>query len=133
MGEFKCHTDREKNRLYIKVRGFFREKDTEFVYRELEDALKNLRTDFDVVTDLSGFVPVSPEAVSALRKGAELVKDSGRRNAVRITGGLVSGMMQFKRVLRPVFDEESVRYAKSTEEADAILDSMILADRENGA
>ncbi len=133
MGDHSCRADSAKNRLYISVKGFFRERDGAEVYKDLESAVRQLESGFDVITDISGFVPCSSEAIDIVRKGAELVKQSGRRNAVRVTGGFVSGLMQFKRVLRPVFDEESVRYAKSIAEADAILDSLGINDVEPSA
>ncbi len=68
-------------------------------------------------------MPGSTKAAEALRIGGELVKERGRRRAVRVTGGIVTGLMQFKRMLGGVFDEdENVRYARSIEEVDEILD-----------
>ena len=123
MGSFQCRADRARNRLYIRLVGFFRGRDVEPSLQALESALAELQPDFDVVTDLSEFVPGSPAAAEALRLGGELIKDKGRRRAVRITGGLMAGLMQFRRLLQSVFDETTVRYAKSTAEADSILDS----------
>jgi len=122
MGSFECRADRVKNRLYIKLVGFFRGRDVEPALEELKRALDEVKPDFDVVTDLSEFVPGSPAAAEALRQGGELVKARGRRHAVRITGGLMTGLMQFQRLLRQVFTEESVRYARTTAEADSVLD-----------
>ncbi len=125
MGSFDCRTDRAKNRLYIKLGGFFKGSDVEPALAKLAAALDEVRPGFDVVTDLSEFVPGSPAATDALRRGGEMVKACGRRNGVRITGGLITGLLQFKRLLRGVFEEESVRYAKSLAEADAILDNWL--------
>ena len=122
MGTFRCHADSTRNRLYLNLVGFFRGRDVDPALAELDAALAKLNPGFDVITDLSQFVPGSPAAAEALRRGAELIKSQGRRNAVRITGGLLTGLMQFKRLLRGIFEEESVRYAKSTTEADLILD-----------
>jgi len=128
MGEFSIHHDSAKNRLYLRLKGFFRGREGEMIYAELETALEQVRPGFDVITDISGFVPGSTEAIAILRKGAELVKSSGRRNAVRVTGGLMSGLLQFKRVLSPVFDEGQVHYATSLAEADSILDALMTPD-----
>jgi hypothetical protein len=122
MGTIECRADRAKNRLYIKLAGFFRGRDIEPAMSELERALAELGPGFDVITDLSDFVPGSPAATEALRRGGEMVKARQRRHAVRITGGLVTGLMQFQRLLKGVFAEDSVRYAKSVAEAHAILD-----------
>ena len=122
MGSFECRTDPVRNRLYLKLVGFFRSRDVEPALAELDAALAQVKPGFDVVTDLSEFVPGSPAAADALRRGGERVKAKGRRHAVRITGGLMTGLMQFQRLLRGVFDEDSVRYTRSTAEADAVLD-----------
>ena len=129
MGSFECRADQNKNRLYIALAGFFRGRDVDPAMEELAAALATLRPQFDVVTDLSEFVPGAPGAAEALRRGGEMVKARGRRNAVRITGGLMTGLMQFQRLLRGVFDEDSVRFAKSTAAADSILDNWP-ADRD---
>lgn len=124
MGEFKVWSDTAKNRIYIRIGGFIREAEAKPAIGVLQTELQKMRPDFDVVTDTSKFVPGSPAAVEALRLGAELVRDHGRRRAVRITSGIVTGLMQFKRVMGAVFDEdETVRYAGSLAEADAILDT----------
>jgi hypothetical protein len=121
-GTYDFRVDRAKNRLYITLSGFFRGRDVEPALAQLEAALRDVRPGFDTVTDLSGFVPGAPGATAALTKGGEMVSAKGRRRGVRITGGLVTGLMQFKRLLKGVFDEEHTRYAKSIQEAESMLD-----------
>lgn len=121
--KYGFRVDRAKNRLYIRLSGFFRGQDVEPAMAELEAALKEMRPNFDTITDLSGFVPGSPAATTALTRGGEMVRNKGRRNGVRITGGLMTGLMQFQRLLKGVFDEDRTRYAKSMQEAEAMLDS----------
>ena len=60
---------------------------------------------------------------AALKEGGEKIRVAGRRRGVRITGGLMTGLMQFQRMLKGVFDEENTRYAKSVEEAESMLDT----------
>ena len=122
MGTIECRADRARNRLYIKLSGFFHARDVDPAMLDLDRALEELGTGFDVITDLSDFVPGSPAAAAALKRGGEKVRARNRRHAVRITGGLMTGLMQFQRLLRGVFEERSVRYAKSVAEAHAILD-----------
>lgn len=122
MGEYGFRVDSSKNRLYVQLSGYFRDDEVAPMLDELSQQLILVRPGFDVVTDLSGFKPGNAGATEALRRGGELVKAKGRRRAVRVTGGLVVGLMQFKRILGSVFKEDNVRYAKSVAEADAILD-----------
>jgi len=124
MAEFEIHSDLAANRLYIRLVGFFREAEVGPVMDGLNAELDKLKPDFDIVMDISKFKPSSPKAAEALRIGGEMVKNRGRRRAVRVTGGIVAGFLQFKRLLSGVFEEdESVRYATSIVEADAILDN----------
>jgi len=123
MGNFEVTADTAKDRLYIRLGGFFRESDVQPTLDALRAEIDRFTGPFDVITDISKFVPSSPKATEALKQGGELVKEFGRRRAVRVTGGIVTGLMQFKRLVGGVFaEDETVRYASSVSEADKILD-----------
>ena len=123
MGSFEVTADTAKSRLYIRLGGFFRESDVQPTLDALRAEVDRFSGPFDVITDISKFVPSSPKATEALKQGGELVKRGGRRRAVRVTGGVVTGLMQFKRLMGGVFrEDETVRYASSVAEADRILD-----------
>jgi hypothetical protein len=93
------------------------------VKNRLDIRLDGFQGPFDVVTDITTFVPGSPKAADAPQLGGGLVERHGRRRAVRVTGGVVTGLMQFNRLIRGAFDEdESVRCASPIAEADRILD-----------
>ena len=122
MGDYDIRADTAKNRLYIRIEGFFREAEAPPIWTELESAIASLQPGFDVITDLSGFKPGLPGVAKSLRKAGELVKAGGRRRAVRVAGKLVTGLLQYKRELKDVFDEETTRYASTVEEAERMLD-----------
>lgn len=123
MGDFDIRADIPRSRLYVRIKGFFREADVAPTLNALRTEVGKFGGSFDVVMDISKFMPGSPQAADALKKGGEIVKEAGRRRAVRVTGGIVTGLMQFKRLIGGVFEEdETVRYASSVEEADSILD-----------
>ena len=121
--KYEFRADRAKNRLYIRLGGFFRGADVDPAMAELQEVLKDLSPGFDTITDLSDFVPGAPGATAALTKGGELLKNKRRRHGVRITGGLMTGLMQFQRLLKGVFSDDKTKYAKSMQEAEAMLDS----------
>ena len=123
MGQYAMNFDESKNRLYIQFSGFFREAEANEAFEALKNALEGLPPEFDVVTDLSGFKPASPDVAKGFQKAARLVKESGRRYGVRVAGRIVTGLMQFKREIGGVFEEGSTRYASTVEEADRILDN----------
>jgi hypothetical protein len=123
MGKAEVRADPVKGRLFLRLGGFFREADVQPTLDALRAEVGRFNGPFDVITDITKFVPSSPAAADALKMGGELVKASGRRRAVRVTGGIITGLMQFKRLMGGVFDEdETVRYASTVEEADRILD-----------
>ncbi len=122
-GKYEIRLDPVKNRLYLTISGFFRGKDVEPAMRDLEAVLQGIKPGFDTVTDLSDFVPGAPGAASALTRGGGMVKAKGRRRGVRITGGIMTGLMQFQRLVGGIFDDKTTRSAKSVQEADKMLDS----------
>lgn len=122
-GISEVRVDKAKNRLYITISGFFRKTEVPASMQRLKSALADIRPGFDTVTDLSRFVPGAPGASDALAEGGAMIKEKGRRRGVRVTGGLMTGLMQFQRLLKGVFDEENTRYTKSVAEADAMLDN----------
>jgi hypothetical protein len=123
MAEYEVRYDPAKHRLYLKLAGFFKESEALMSLAALEQELATTTPGFDVVADLSRFLPASPSAAVHIRRAAELVKTSGRRRAVRIASRLVTAMMQLNRELKGMFDEDTIRYASSLEEAEEILDS----------
>jgi hypothetical protein len=124
VGEFDFHVDETKNRLYIRLSGFFRKDESDALFAALKTTLGQVRSGFDAVTDVRDLRPGSPESAADLEKAVQIIRDAGRNRAVRITGGLVTGIMQFKRVVQSVFgNDPKVRYVSSPEEADRILDA----------
>lgn len=123
MGEFNIRFDHDTQRLYIQLNGFFREADVSKIWVELERALEGVAPGFDVITDLRGFKPGSPAAARHMREAAMMIKKKGRRNGVRISGKLVTGMMQLNREVSGLFGEDTIHYASSVDEAEELLDN----------
>jgi len=122
MGKYEIKADTTRNRLYIRIEGFFREGDEAPIWSDLDSKLEMLQPGFDVITDLTGFKPGLPGVAKSLRRAGEMVKARGRRRAVRVAGKIVTGLLQFKREMKGLFPDEETRYAKSVEEAERILD-----------
>jgi hypothetical protein len=122
MSEYEFRADTTKNRLYMRLSGFFREDDAAQMYKVLESELDKLRRGFDVILDMPGLKPGSPAAAVWIQKGAELIKSRGRRRGVHVANSFLTALMQFKRMLGGVFSDETTRHAKSREEAEHILD-----------
>ena len=122
MSNYEFRVDKSKNRLYAHIEGFFHDDNANEALEELKKILPELRPDFDVVMDLTGLKPATQNAVEILASAAQLVAESGRRRAVRISSEYVAGTIQFKRSFKDVSTEDNVQYAGSVEEADRILD-----------
>jgi hypothetical protein len=122
MGDYEFRADTTKNRLYMHLSGYFRETDTPEMTRVLESELDKLSRGFDVILDMPGLKPGSPAAAVWIQKGAELIKSRGRRRGVHVANSFLTALMQFKRMLGGVFNDETTRHAKSREEAERILD-----------
>ena len=122
MAEYSFRYDEARQRFYIQFGGFFREAQADEAINALEKAMVPLPAKFDVVTDLSGFKPASPGVAKGFKRAAEMVKARGRQRGVRVAGKVVTGLLQFKREMSGVFDEDSTRYAATVEEADRMLD-----------
>ncbi len=123
MGDSEFRADAPKNRLYLRMSGFFREDEGPEMLRRLAGELDRLRRNFDVVLDMTGLKPGSPEVAGMLHKAAELIKSRGRRRGVWIVGTSPTTLLQFKRELGGMFEPETTRTAGSVAEAERILDT----------
>jgi hypothetical protein len=125
MAEFKVWSNERGDRLYIRIAGFFEGAEFDRLLAALSAELSTMQSTFDVVTDYSSFLPASPKGAEGMRSGAELLKRRGRRRAVRVTGSILGGLLQYERIVGDVFpdDDDTVRYAGSMAEADALLDN----------
>lgn len=120
-GEFEFRVDTQHNRLYMKLSGFFRDGESEEVYRAFMEAIDQLEPGFDVINDIRGFVPASPGAADTIKRAAEVIAERKIGRTIRVTGKVVSGLMQFKRLLSGATD---VELASSVEEAERMLSEV---------
>jgi len=119
----EVRADTVKGRPYIQHVGFFREADDRPSLDALRREARKFQGPFEVVTDISKFLLGLSNAADAIQQGGELVKEFGRRPVVRVTCGIVTGLMQLKRLVGGVLaEDETVRYATSICDADDIPD-----------
>lgn len=122
-GASEFSADGSKNRLYLRMSGFFREAEGPETLHRLTGELDKLRRDFDVVLDMTGLRAGSPETAQMLHRAAELIKARGRRRGVWIVGASATTLLQFKRELGGMFEPDSIRTAGSVIEAETILET----------
>jgi hypothetical protein len=123
MSESEFRADVLKNRLYLRLSGFFREAEVVEMFRQLTGELDKLRHGFDVVVDMATLKPGSPETAAIVHKAGELLRARGRRHGVWITGASPTTLLQFKRELGGMFEPDSIRIAGSVPEAETILET----------
>lgn len=124
MGEFKIKTDLEKNRLYLVLKGYFSEADVKKAADETIAAVGKLSNGFDVVNDISEFVPASQEATSEIKRAQEFIMNHGVNRVVRITNDAnMLAKAQFSRKSREVgYDAMAFQ---TIADAEAYLDNNI--------
>ncbi len=122
MGDSEFRADVAKNRLHLRMSGFFREDEGPEMLKRLTLELDRLRHGFDVILDMVDVKPGSPETAAMLRRAGELIKARGRRRGVWLVGSSATTLLQFRRELGGLFDADSTRTAGTTPEAELILD-----------
>jgi len=123
MGDSEFTADTARNRLFLRMSGFFRESEGPEMLKRLASELDKLRRDFDVILDMTGLKPGSPETAQMLHRAAELIKSRGRRRGVWLVSASATTLLQFKRELGGMFEPDTIRMAGSLQEAERILET----------
>ena len=81
---FKAKADTRNNRLYITLSGLIQKNEAAKATEAVIDASKRLMADFDVINDISGLKPGTPEVEAQLKKVQKYLKAHGMRRVVRV-------------------------------------------------
>lgn len=99
---YNIRADIPKNRLYVKLIGFFENKEMkECTDKTIEEA-KKLKTGFDVITDISLFKAVNQDTLAEIKRAQTFFKIHGVRHAIRVAGSSLLANGQFNRVGKTV-------------------------------
>ena len=119
---FTIEADIEKNRLYVKLVGFFD-------YDEMKDSTdktiveaKKLKPGFDVINDVSEFKPAAQDLLKEIERAQSFLKKAGVRHGVRVEGKAKLTNIQFNRIGKTVNYIADV--VETMEEAEKLLDSL---------
>jgi len=119
---FEIAADRATNRLYIDITGSVdREEMEEAADKTLSEAEK-LRDGFDIVNDLSGFRPPSPEAAKPIKVAQGELQEMGLSRAVRVIDDDTSP------VVVNAFERRSQDVGYSGEQADSVAAAEALLE-----
>lgn len=122
---FVVKVEKDKNRLYLQLEGFLKDDQLTEAARQVKEGVDQLKPNFDVINDISGFSPATP-------KGREIIMDVQKytlqkkvNRVVRIVGTTI-GKIQFERSSKQAgYTAISVR---SMQEAVDVLDGKIKID-----
>lgn len=119
---FEISADRATNRLYIDITGTVdREEMEEAADKTLSEA-ETLREGFDIINDLSGFRPPSPEAAKPIKVAQGELQEMGLSRAVRVIDDDTSP------VVVNAFERRSQDVGYSGEQADSVAAAETLLE-----
>jgi len=124
---FEAEADVPNNRLYLTLTGRMERDDVEKAADEAVDAANRLRGGFDIINDLSGFAPPSPEAAKPIKRAQGELVELGVDRVVRVVDEDTS------QVVVRAFDRRSKEVGYSGETASSVAEAERLLDEESGA
>jgi len=95
---FKVHANTVRNRLYLTLSGFFSAAESKACGDEAVAAIRQLKSGYDVITDIAEFKPGTPEVAKDIERVQAHFKATGARRGVRVVGKNAAGSMQFARL-----------------------------------
>ncbi|QLH80553.1 hypothetical protein [Halosimplex pelagicum] len=114
---YEIAADPRTNRLHLSFTGRMDRAEMETAADETVAAAERLRDGFDIVNDLSGFTPPSPEAAEPIKRAQAELKEMGVDRVVRVTDGETS------QVVVNAFERRSQDVGYSGETADSVAEA----------
>jgi len=111
---YEIEADRRTNRLYLDLTGRMERDELEDAADEAVAAAEDLRHGFDIVNDLSGFKPPSPEAAKPIKRAQADLVEMGVDRVVRVADAETS------QVVINAFERRSRDVGYSGETADSV-------------
>lgn len=111
---FEITADRATNRLYIDITGTVDREEMEAAADKTLSEADTLREGFDIINDLSGFQPPSPEAAKPIKVAQGKLQEMGLSRTVRVIDDDTSP------VVVNAFERRSRDVGYSGEQADSV-------------
>jgi hypothetical protein len=124
---FEAEADVRNNRLYLTLNGRIEREDLETAADKAVDAADRLREGFDIINDLSGFAPPSPEAAKPIKRAQGELVERGVDRVVRVVDEETS------QVVVRAFDRRSRDVGYSGETAPSVAEAERLLEEESVA
>jgi hypothetical protein len=114
---YEIEADPRTNRLSLSFTGRMDRAEMETAAEETVEAAERLHDGFDIVNDLSGFTPPSPEAAKPIKRAQAELKEMGVDRVVRVTDEETS------QVVVNAFERRSRDVGYSGETADSVVEA----------
>jgi len=124
---FEAEADVRNNRLYLTLSGRMEREELETAADEAVAAAERLRDGFDIINDLSGFAPPSPEAAKPIKRAQAELVELGVDRVVRVVDEDTS------QVVVRAFDRRSKDVGYSGETAPSVDEAERRLDEESVA
>ncbi len=121
MAKYDIRADIVKNRLYIKLDGFFSDEELKEGVDKIIVEAKKLTKGFDVINDISSFKPASQTALSEMKRAQLYVKENGARRVIRVMDQASISSMQLARTSKEAGYDADV--AATLAEAEKLLEN----------
>ncbi len=118
---FTVKADIQKNRLYVKLVGYFDYNEMKAATDKVIEGAKKLKPGYDVINDITEFKPVGQDTLKEVERGQAYFKKSGVRHGVRVEGKNKLTQLQFNRIGKTV--DYAADGVETLEEAEKLLDS----------
>jgi hypothetical protein len=124
---YDIEADTRNNRLYIDLSGRIDAATIDHAAEEAVEAARSLRDGFDIINDVSGFKPPSPEAAKPIKRAQGQLKEMGVDRVVRVVDADTSS------VVVNAFERRSQSVGYSGESADTVAAAEQLLETEQVA
>lgn len=119
---YTVKADIKKNRLYVKLEGFFEHKEMKAATDKTILECKKLKPGFDVINDISDFKAVGQDTLDEVKRGQAFFKKAGIRHGLRVAGKAAAlTASQFNRIGKTV--DYVTDTVETMAEAEKILNS----------
>ena len=93
---YDIYATSEKNRIYMKLKGFFRDEQVKEAADKFLSELEKLQPNFDIINDISEFRPATQSGAQIIKETQIKVAKKGIKRLVRVVDKRVMGLLQFK-------------------------------------
>ncbi|WP_302083915.1 hypothetical protein [Salinibaculum rarum] len=122
---YEITADQQENRLYIDLSGRMDADEIDEAAQTTTEEAEKLRNEFNIVNDLSGFKPPSPEAAEPIQRAQGKLKEMGVDRVVRVIDE------ETNEVVLHAFERRSQNVGYSGESADSVDEAEQLLKEEN--